>query len=93
MAKIAADCWDVDPQFSKNPIQVEVPTDFTRTIDGAATEFYQAFEALPVPQNQRAGQLRVLRTIHSVVIREMINRLQPRSNLRDMLTAQPPSTG
>lgn len=49
---------------------------FTRTIDGAATELYQAYEALPIPQNQRAGQLRVLRTIHIAVIREMIDRLR-----------------
>jgi serine/threonine-protein kinase HipA len=52
--------------------------DFTRTIDGAATELYQAYEAMPIPQNQRAGQLRVLRTIHIVVIREMIDRLRPK---------------
>jgi serine/threonine-protein kinase HipA len=52
--------------------------DFTRTIDGAATDLYQAYEALPVPQNQRAGQLRVLRAIHIVVIREMIDRLRPK---------------
>lgn len=53
--------------------------DFTRTMDGAATELLQAYEALPVPRNQRAGQLRVLRTIHIVVIREMIDRLRPRA--------------
>lgn len=53
---------------------------FTRAIDGAATELCQAYEALPVPQNQRAGQLRVLRTIHIVVIREMIERLQPQKS-------------
>ena len=51
---------------------------FTRRIDPAATELYQAYEALPVPRNQRAGQLRVLRTIHIVVIREMIERLRPK---------------
>lgn len=51
--------------------------DFTSHIDEAATELCQAYEALPVPRNQRAGQLRVLRTIHIVVIREMIERLRP----------------
>jgi hypothetical protein len=51
---------------------------FTRTIDGAATELCQEYETLPVPRNQRAGQLRVLRTIHIVVIREMIKRLRPK---------------
>ncbi|MBM0105820.1 HipA domain-containing protein [Steroidobacter sp. S1-65] len=53
---------------------------FTRTIDGAASQLCQAYEALPVPQNQRAGQLRVLRTIHIVVIREMIERLRSKKS-------------
>jgi serine/threonine-protein kinase HipA len=49
--------------------------DLISSIDRAAQQLYHEFEAMAIPGKTRAGQLRVLRNIHLIVIRDMTARL------------------
>lgn len=49
--------------------------DFTGRIEAAADELIGEFERQNAPPETRASELRVIRTIRSVVIREMVSRL------------------
>jgi Holliday junction resolvasome RuvABC DNA-binding subunit len=46
------------------------------SIEGAAETLYNDFDAMSIPDNTRAGQLRVLRNIRLIVIRERVARLR-----------------
>ena len=50
-------------------------SDFPRKIEAAADDLIAEFEQRAVPASTRAGQLRMIRTIRTVVIREMVRRL------------------
>ncbi len=45
-------------------------------VESTSETLYNAFEAMTIPNNIRAGQLRVLRNIRAIVIREMAARLR-----------------
>lgn len=49
--------------------------DYTGRIEAAADEVIEEFEATKVPPVTRAGQLRIIRTARTIVIREMAARL------------------
>jgi serine/threonine-protein kinase HipA len=52
-------------------------TQFTETIDQAAQDLYAEFETIDIPQPiVREGQLRTLRRIRFIVIRDMLSRLR-----------------
>jgi hypothetical protein len=52
-------------------------TQFTETIDQAAQDLYAEFATIDIPQPiVREGQLRTLRRIRFIVIRDMLSRLR-----------------
>jgi serine/threonine-protein kinase HipA len=51
--------------------------DLTGKIETAADAIIGEFERLNVPRALRAGQLRIMRTIRLIVIREMVAKLKP----------------
>ncbi len=55
---------------------LRVMDEFCDTLESAAADLYEQYEGLPIPRSVRVGQLRVLRLIRLVVIRDMVARLR-----------------